>query len=98
MKSLPNKKNSSKLNILYFLVMIFMILSFSSYLFYKYNSLINYNARIDEINKEIEDATKKNNELKAQMEYKNSNEYIEKIAREKLGMIKNNEIIFYNDK
>ena len=98
MKNLENKKSSSKINKLYFLIMIFMILSFSSYLFYKYNSLINYNMKIDEINKQIDTALKKNEELKYQAEYKNSNEYIEKIARDKLGMVKNNEIIFYNDK
>ncbi|WP_250278972.1 FtsB family cell division protein [[Clostridium] colinum] len=96
MKNLENKKKSSKVDKLYFIIMIFIVLSFSSYLFYKYNSLIKYNEKINELNMKIDTANKKNDELKYQTEYKNSNEYIEKIARDKLGMVKSNEIVFYN--
>ena len=97
MKNEKNKKNSSAFNKLYFLIMIFTILSFSSYLFYKYNSLIAYNDKIQELNTEIEKANKENEELQYQTNYKNSDEYIEKLARDKLGMVKNNEIIFYDE-
>ncbi len=97
MKNEKNKKTSSAFNKLYFLIMIFTILSFSSYLFYKYNSLITYNDKIQELNTEIEKANKENEELQYQTNYKNSDEYIEKLARDKLGMVKNNEIIFYDE-
>ncbi len=76
--------------------MIFIILTFSSYLVYKYDSLVKYNEKIKELEKEISIANQKNEELKSQTDYKNSNEYIEKVARDKLGMVKNNEIIFYD--
>lgn len=98
MKDLQNKKKSLKFNNLYFFVMIFMILSFSTYLLYKYNSLYLYNQKVEALTKEIEEANKINEDLKYQTEYKNSNEYIEKIARDKLGMVKSNEIIFYDNK
>nr|WP_317356837.1 septum formation initiator family protein [uncultured Tyzzerella sp.] len=97
MKQIENKKKSSKFNKLYFITMFFVVLSFSSYLFYKYDNLMEYNEKIQQLNEEIDAANKKNEELKYQTEYKNSNEYIEKIARDKLGMVKNNEIIFYDN-
>ncbi len=97
MSNLENKKKSSQINKIYFLTMIFMILSFSSYLFYKYDNLMKYNQKIEELEKEIDIANKTNEELQYQTEYKNSNEYIEKVARDKLGMVKNNEIIFYDN-
>ena len=96
MSDLESKKISSKINKFYFITMIFIILSFSSYLFYKYDNLIQYNEKIKKINKEINAANKKNEELKYQAKYKNSKEYIEKVARDKLGMVKNNEIVFYD--
>lgn len=96
MKNLENKKITSKINKLYFIIMIFIILTFSSYLVYKYDSLVKYNEKIKELKKEISIANQKNEELKSQTDYKNSNEYIEKVARDKLGMVKNNEIVFYD--
>ena len=96
MRNLENKKITSKINKLYFIIMVFIILTFSSYLVYKYDSLVKYNEKIKELQKEISIANQKNEELKSQTDYKNSNEYIEKVARDKLGMVKNNEIIFYD--
>ncbi|WP_317366980.1 septum formation initiator family protein [uncultured Tyzzerella sp.] len=96
MNNLEKKKKHLKINKLYFITMISIVFIFSSYLFYKYDTLIKYNKKIEQIKKEIEIANKTNEELKNQTEYKNSNEYIEKIARDKLGMVKNNEIIFYD--
>ena len=96
MKNLENKKITSKINKLYFIIMIFIILTFSSYLVYKYDSLVKYNEKIKELEKEIGIANQKNEDLKSQTDYKNSNEYIEKVARDKLGMVKNNEIVFYD--
>ena len=53
--------------------------------------------KIKQINKEIELENKKSKELENQAEYKNSPENIEKIARDKLGMVKSDEIIFYDE-
>ena len=77
--------------------MIFIILSFSTYLFYKYDTLLEYDNKINELNEKINLANEENEELNYQTEYKNSDEYIEKLARDKLGMVKNNEIIFYDN-
>lgn len=59
MSDLESKKISSKINKFYFITMIFIILSFSSYLFYKYDNLMQYNEKIKQINKEINAANKK---------------------------------------
>lgn len=64
MSDLESKKISSKINKFYFITIIFIILSFSSYLFYKYDNLMQYNEKIKQINKEINAANKKNEELK----------------------------------
>jgi len=42
----------------------------------------------------ISEESKQNEELKRQKETLNSDEYIERVAREKLGMVKRNERIF----
>ncbi len=97
MTNQKNKNISSKLNKFYFVTMIFIILSFSTYLFYKYDTLLEYDNKINELNEKINLANEENEELNYQTEYKNSDEYIEKLARDKLGMVKNNEIIFYDN-
>lgn len=91
------KNKASKINKIYAFLMVFSVLGFASYLLYKCQILTEYNEKIATINKEIEDANKKNKELQNQAEYKSSTEYIEKIARDKLGMVKSNEIVFYDE-
>ncbi len=59
----------------------------------QYKIIMNNDDQIKMLNKQIADATKFREELTAQSEYKESDEYIEKIARE-YGMVKPNEIIF----
>lgn len=44
--------------------------------------------------KKIEEETKENAKLLEQKEYSESDLYIEKIAREKLGLVKEDEIVF----
>lgn len=96
MKKFNNEIIISKFNKFYFLIIFFMLLIFSSYIYYKYTSLEYYTDKIITLNKELENANKKNKELIEQTKYKTSDEYIEKIARDKLGMVKNNEIVFYD--
>ena len=50
--------------------------------------------KIEKINAEIEEEKRRNAELDKIIENADSDEFIEKIAREKLGMIKSNEIVF----
>ena len=91
------KKTTSRFNKLYILLMLVCIVGFSIYIVYKYQILTEYNDKILQINKEIELENKKSKELENQAEYKNSPENIEKIARDKLGMVKSDEIIFYDE-
>lgn len=50
----------------------------------------------EEINKEIEFQLAKQEELRLELEYMLSDANIEKVAREQLGFVKSNEIIFIN--
>lgn len=98
MKNKSMHKKNLKFNKTYFFTMFFTILILSFYLFYKYNILTEYDEYIYKLKNDIDIAKNLNEELKYQTEYKNSDEYIEKLARDKLSMIKVNEIIFYNKK
>lgn len=99
-----NKKNNNKnnnnnilnLNIFYLLGMFFIITAFTFYLLYKYSIFEDYNSKLDILETNIQNIEEKNNELLEQAEYKSSDEHIEELAREKLGMLKNNEVVFYD--
>lgn len=51
-----------------------------------------------EIQQQIAEVMEQNRELERQIEYTNSAEYIEKLARERLGWVKDNEIVFKEKK
>ena len=51
-------------------------------------------AKIQELNNSIAEQKKRSEELDAQKAYTQTREYIEKIAKEKLGLVYPNEIIF----
>lgn len=91
---MKNKAKKSKGNFIYFAFMFIFILGGSFYLIYKYNNFLEYNNQILMLEQEIQAANEEKQELLNQMEYQTSNEYIEKIAREQLGMVKSDEIIF----
>ena len=48
----------------------------------------------DELAQQIEDENKRTEDIENMQEYMQSDEYIEKIAKEKIGLVKENEIIF----
>lgn len=52
------------------------------------------NLEVNKIDNKIEDETKLNNELSKEKEMITSDEYIEKVAREKLGMVKKDERVY----
>ena len=62
----------------------------------QYEKQLSYKNQIDELKIEISQAKSRSEELKSQSEYKESDEYLEKLARERLGMVKPNEIIYYD--
>ncbi len=46
---------------------------------------------------EIEKETKIRDELQKELRFNNSDVYIEKLARERLGLVRQDEIVFFND-
>ena len=51
-------------------------------------------AKQQNLNKQIKEAEERNKELDSQESYMQTDDYIEEVAREKLGMVKDNEILF----
>ncbi|MBQ0001046.1 MAG: septum formation initiator family protein [Clostridiales bacterium] len=56
--------------------------------------LRDYEARIEVLKREIDAEHSRTEEIYAQREHMNSDEFAEQIAREKLGLVKDNEIVF----
>ena len=52
------------------------------------------NARLSSLDSQIEEEKQRTDDITALKEYMQTDEYIEKTAREKLGMVKDNEILF----
>ena len=86
-----NKRKTSKLG-------LFVIIGFFVYFAYVFidqqKVLYAKEIEMDNIQAKIEEEMKLNEELKKQKEMLGSDEYVEKIAREKLGMVKPGERIF----
>lgn len=86
-----NKRKKSTFGI-FILLAIFLYLS---YVAVGQQKLLNAkNLEMSEIESKIKEETKTNEELKKEKEMINSDEYKEKIARDKLGMVKKNERVF----
>ncbi len=61
--------------------------------FYVGGRINKYEAREEALNKQIEEQIQESERLQEESEFVGTLEYIEKIAREKLGMVKDDEII-----
>ena len=57
-----------------------------------------YQSRIDELSTEVKELEKENEDLEEQMDHINSDEYLEQLARERLGMIKKGESVLKQSK
>lgn len=55
-------------------------------------------AKKEELEQQLSDEEARTEEIEEMQEYMQSDEYIEKIAKEKVGLIKDNEIIFKENK
>lgn len=78
--------------LLIFISAVFVFVNYVQYL--RYKNLDEHAKQIlDEVNKEDDRQKQLNEQIKS---YDND-QYIEKVAREKLGMVKSDEIIFYYD-
>lgn len=76
--------------VLFLIVSIYVICIFTS----QQQTLNHYQKEINEYNKQIEEAKETKDSLLAMKENVNSPEYIEKLAREKLGMYLPNERVY----
>lgn len=86
-----NKKKKSSLGVI-ILLAIFLYLSYAAI---DQQNLIN--SKSDELNRidsKIAEEKKVNDQLANELEMINSDEYKEKVAREKLGMVKENETVY----
>ena len=61
-------------------------------------SLAGYETRAEALSQQIEDEKARTEEIEALKEYMLTDEYREEAAREKLGLVKENEIIFQEEK
>lgn len=72
----------------------------SAFGFFNYIQYLNYKrvcAQADEILSQIEKENERHKKLQEQIKTYDSDEYVEHIARTQLGMVKSDEIIFYQD-
>ncbi len=87
-------KNIKKNNFLKKVLIIAFIIYFAYTLIMQQKTLNSYAAERAKFNEDIEVAEEEQNELQEIKENINSNEYIEQIAREKLGMYYPNERVY----
>lgn len=88
---MSKKKKNIKLGII---LLVAFVLYFS-YIFVQQQRLIVVkNKDIAEIQRKIEDETLKSEHLKRKMSKVNTDEYLENVAREKLGLVKDGERVF----
>ena len=57
-----------------------------------------YNSKAATLEKSIDSEKERTKEIEAQKEYLKTDEYVEEAAREKLGLVKDNEIVFQEEK
>ena len=86
-----SKRKKSKVVLMIFVV----VLIYFSYTVIKQQLLLdNKKDQLEAIEKKVADETELNKDLKKLEEDVNSNEYIEKVAREKIGLVKDGERVF----
>lgn len=95
-KNIVRKKHTSSVLIVSCAVVILCVaLLLSS--FRLYNKLSEYDAVAENLQEQIDEQIRESQQLEIESEYAKTEEYIEQLAREKLGLVKKNEIIFQKD-
>ena len=56
--------------------------------------LDSYQAKLEQLNEQLEEEAQRTQEIDDLKDYMKTDEYAEEVAREKLGLVKGNEIIF----
>lgn len=95
-KNLNEKKGNSFVNLLVLTFMICFVGVVAVNCVSQMNVYYTLKEEEEKLNQSIQAEEKKKLELATRKDYYNSDAYIEKIAREQLGLIKANEILFIN--
>ena len=79
---------SKRLKIILVLVLVFIIGSVVYNFYTNYRRIKELETKIEKLDKKIDRTQKENEKLKTRLQQVNDLEYIEKVAREKLGLVK----------
>ncbi len=91
------KSNKSGLSILYCGIMLVMVGLFIMAVYAKAADLYQYKLQLAQARKEQEQVVEKNIELMKEISYQDTDAYMEKVARERLGLVKPNEIVYIDE-
>ncbi len=91
-----NKSKKRKHNIVFIFVMAVILFSGTYILYNQYEYTLELNRKNADILAQIDNEKKVTEKINNQEKYYNSDEYVEKIAREQLSLVKPNEILFYD--
>ena len=90
----PQKKKRH--NFLYVMIMGGLLFLGVSIIYMQYSYTIQLNKENENILSQIDDQNKLTEKIKNEKDYQNSDEYVEKIAREQLSLVKPDEILFFD--
>ena len=88
------KKEKKNNNFIYAFILIFFIVSLSIPMYKGIRKKIELEKEISVLSGQSAEAARYNNDLKNRIKYSDEDEYVEKVAREKLNMVKPDEILF----
>lgn len=91
-KSQMDSRKATMIAIIAIVCMVLVVLMFEGV--HLYRKTIQNEVRLSEVDRELEKELERADEIAALKEEIQSDEFIEKMAKEKLGLIKDNEIIF----
>jgi len=93
-KTKPSAVNKLKL---YFIFWAFLIMVFSAIISIQIRKHTELSAEIYALNQQINDASVRQQSLQQQIDFNKSDEFVEKYAHDKLGLVHSNEVIIYDD-
>ncbi len=88
-------KTSFKKRLLTLIMLAFFFLVLINF-YQGFSTLREKNAEIERLETEIEQVKYETEELEGELEYLSSNEYVEKMARQDLGLVKEGEMLYIN--
>lgn len=87
-------KKSHRGNILFVICIMICVCVMLCVISVQAQQKLEYDTEIQALQEEISKANEKSTKLQEQIEYQDSDEFIEELARERLNLVKSNEIVF----